>query len=101
MILKFILKPTLIQEINMKSQKINIMIVCIFSFLFSGNCYPPAPHHIIEGLVRNEQGVPIISDSIEVLAVSEDDKTVSTKVGDVYKPGVNYSIKILIFNLLT
>tara|TARA_B100000945_G_C20354360_1_gene583861 strand:- start:201 stop:1046 length:846 start_codon:yes stop_codon:yes gene_type:complete len=78
----------------MKSQKFNIMIVCIFSFLFTGNCYPPAPHHIIEGLVRNEQGVPIISDSIEVLAVSEDDKTVSTKVGDVYKPGVNYSIKI-------
>jgi len=78
----------------MKSQKFNVIIVCIFSFLFNGNCYPPAPHHIIEGLVRNEQGVPIISDSIEVLAVSEDAKTVSTKVGDVYKPGVNYSIKI-------
>ena len=32
--------------------------------------YPPAPHHMIEGVVRNEHGRPLIGDNIKVAVLS-------------------------------
>jgi hypothetical protein len=56
--------------------------------------YPPAPHHILEGLVRNEQGVPILGDNIMVIAVSTEGGSIVSKVNEVFRPGVNYSLNV-------
>ena len=56
--------------------------------------YPPAPHHVIEGLVRDEQGRPLVGDNIKVVAVSFDGHTIVSSANQVFKPGVNYSLNI-------
>jgi hypothetical protein len=58
------------------------------------SAYPPAPHHTLEGLVRNEQGGPIIGDNIKVVAVSVEGGRVISKVNKVYRPGINYSLNV-------
>ena len=75
--------------------KLFIFITSICCFLsVKVSAYPPAPHHILEGLVRNEQGVPIIGDNIKVIAVSTEGSSIVSKVNVVFRPGVNYILHV-------
>ena len=75
--------------------KLFIFITSICCFLsVKVSAYPPAPHHILEGLVRNEQGVPIIGDNIKVIAVSIEGSSIVSKVNVVFRPGVNYILHV-------
>ena len=75
--------------------KLFLFITSICCFLsVKVSAYPPAPHHILEGLVRNEQGVPIIGDNIKVIAVSTEGSSIVSKVNVVFRPGVNYILHV-------
>ena len=80
----------------MDSKIKQFLILTLISWLlpFSVSAYPPAPHHTLEGLVRNEQGRPIIGDNIKVMAVSIEGGRVVSTVNEVYRPGVNYSLNV-------
>jgi len=66
--------------------------VCLLSFDVIG--YPPAPHHVIEGVVRNEQGRPLLGDNIKVVVKAIDGGQVISRVNEVYRPGINYSVQV-------
>ena len=47
-------------------------IILLITTIGVAKAYPPAPHHMIEGVVRNEQGRPLIGDNIKVAILSSD-----------------------------
>lgn len=69
-------------------------IILLITTIGVAKAYPPAPHHMIEGVVRNEQGRPLIGDNIKVAILSSDGGLEISEVNHVYRPGVNYSLKI-------
>ena len=68
--------------------------ILFFTVAHTAFAYPPAPHHVIEGLVRDEQGRPVVGDNIKVVAVSNEGGIIVTSVNQIYGPGVNYSLQI-------
>ena len=79
----------------MKRYKIIYFIVIVTTLITDTIlAYPPAPHHTIEGLVRNEYGKPIVGDNISVMAISKEGGKEISEVNNVYRPGVNYSLNI-------
>ena len=68
--------------------------ILFFTVAHTAFAYPPAPHHVIEGLVRDEQGRPMVGDNIKVVAVSNEGGIIVTSVNQIYGPGVNYSLQI-------
>ena len=74
----------------------NLLLIYAFTLSLSGVlAYPPAPHHIIEGIVRNELGNPLEGENLKIKVISDDGTTiVNSFVKSVIRPGVNYSLKI-------
>lgn len=66
--------------------------LCLLPLVAIG--YPPAPHHVIEGVVRNEQGRPLLGDNIKVVVKAVDGGQVISRVNEVYRPGINYSVQV-------
>lgn len=56
--------------------------------------FPPAPHHMVYGLVRDEQGNPLRSPGAEVWLEAEGAVLVRTPVEADAEPGVNYRLTI-------
>ena len=54
--------------------------------------YPPAPHHLIYGLVRDQYGNPIDLDSAELIFETSAGALFKTKIKPGLEPGVNYKI---------
>ncbi len=55
--------------------------------------FPPAPHHLVFGMVRDEQGNPINSANAEVLLETEGNLLARTTIGG-NELGVNYQLTI-------
>ena len=74
----------------------NILVIYAFTLSLVGTlAYPPAPHHIIEGIVRNELGNPLEGENIKIKVMSDNGITVvNSFVKSVIRPGINYSLKI-------
>lgn len=56
--------------------------------------FPPAPHQEVYGLIRNEQGVPLVSANAEVILEAGGAFLGQTTVSGNLEPGVNYRLKI-------
>jgi hypothetical protein len=56
--------------------------------------FPPAPHHMVYGAVRDEFGNPISSATAEVWLEAEGRTLVRTPVAPSVEPGVNYRLAI-------
>ncbi len=56
--------------------------------------FPPAPHHLVYGLVRDEQGNPLRSPGAHVWLEAEGAVLVSAPVEADPEPGVNYRLTI-------
>ncbi|MBC8002465.1 MAG: hypothetical protein H7X97_07740 [Opitutaceae bacterium] len=54
--------------------------------------YPPAPHHVIFGMVRDELGDPLNITSAEVRLVTPDGRQIVTTVSPGLEAGVNYRL---------
>ena len=56
--------------------------------------FPPAPHHLFYGTVRDEYGNPLNFDDVEVILESSAGIQVKGKVVPGLKPGINYELKV-------
>lgn len=70
------------------------LILAIALFPLSALAYPPAPHHMFYGIVRDEYGTPIQTDTAEVFLETSAGVTVSTKIQPNLNPGINYRLQI-------
>lgn len=85
----------------MKSRISNLKAACV-GLLFSALClapssllhaFPPAPHHTIYGLVRDEWGNPLTGSATITLETSAGVQ-VKTRLAPGLEPGVNYELKV-------
>ncbi len=56
--------------------------------------YPPAPHHIIYGSVRDEMGDPIVVTNAEVILETLAGVQLKTQVCPNLAPGINYRLQV-------
>ena len=56
--------------------------------------FPPAPHHLFFGLVRDEYGNPLNADQAEVILETDASVQVKTKIVPGLDPGVNYRLAV-------
>ena len=54
--------------------------------------FPPAPHHVIYGLVRDELGNPLQMDAAEVVLETSSGMKLTAKISPNSSPGQNYEI---------
>ena len=64
------------------------------SFCPDASAYPPAPYHLIYGLVRDRYGTPLASAQAQIILQPISGPTVSSAVIPGLIPGVNYQIKV-------
>jgi len=69
---------------------------CLLGLLLavSARAYPPAPHHLFYGLVRDEFGGPLQDSSAVVILETTSGVTVKAQVIPGLEPGVNYSLAV-------
>jgi len=63
---------------------------CMFPWL--AQAYPPAPYHVIYGLVRDEYGVPISLNNAQIIFESTNGVQVTGTIVPNLEPGVNYRV---------
>ena len=71
---------------------------CLAAVMFlllalGGLAYPPAPHHLLYGLVRDQYGSPINLAGGQVILVSASGRELKTQIG-YSDPGVNYQLEV-------
>jgi len=58
------------------------------------HAFPPAPHHVIFGLVRDDFGTPLSSPQMLVILETPTGTQLATKIAAVSEPGVNYQLEV-------
>lgn len=72
-----------------------IVAVCAAgALLWSARAFPPAPHHIIHGVVRDEMGEPIVLATAQVFLETTNGTAIATRVLPNVRPGENYQLTI-------
>jgi hypothetical protein len=61
---------------------------------FSSLAFPPAPHHLLFGLVRDEYGNPLNGDNVELMLETDSGIQARTHVAQLLEPGVNYRLAV-------
>jgi hypothetical protein len=61
---------------------------------FAAGAYPPAPHHLIYGIVRDEMGDPIDVSKAEIILETATGVTLRTAIVPNLRPGVNYELSV-------
>lgn len=56
--------------------------------------FPPAPHHLIYGLVRDEMGNPLAGGSAEIVFEAASGTRLTTRVASREQPGQNYELPV-------
>ena len=78
----------------MRSLKSSFLIAGFVSVVFLAEAYPPAPHHLVFGTVRDELGNPLAIEDAEVILEAESGVTVKAALNPGFKPGSNYQLSI-------
>ena len=60
----------------------------------TGWAFPPAPHHTLYGLVRDEQGEPLAGEDIVVILETATGVQLRTALQPGLEPGVNYRLRV-------
>ena len=58
----------------------------------SARAFPPAPHHLIYGTVRDEYGTPLMTSAAQVILQTPTGVRLKATVAPGVAPGVNYQI---------
>jgi hypothetical protein len=58
------------------------------------SAFPPAPHHLIYGTIRDELGTPLAAGSATVVFETTSGVTLTTTIIQGVEPGVNYSLVV-------
>jgi hypothetical protein len=69
------------------------LLVCLLLPLLA-RAYPPAPHHLFYGTVRNEFGAPINVPGTQIVLETSSSAAVTTEVASALEPGVDYRLAV-------
>src|SRR5688572_15996601 len=58
------------------------------------HAFPPAPHHLFYGMIRDEYGNPIQGDNVEVLLETSAGLKLRASLNDALEPGINYRLPV-------
>jgi hypothetical protein len=56
--------------------------------------FPPAPYHLVYGLVRDRYGAPLTSAQVKIVLVTPTGSSCTTTILPGYAPGINYQLKV-------
>jgi hypothetical protein len=71
-----------------------LAVLGALSLGYAALAFPPAPHHTIYGLVRNEMGEPLSSTNAFVTLQTATGVLIKTTVKPTLGPGMNYSLSV-------
>ena len=71
-----------------------LSILGLFTAVFVAQAYPPAPHHMIFGTVRDELGNPLAMEDAEVILESDAGVVVKAPLIPGILPGSNYQLSV-------
>jgi hypothetical protein len=60
----------------------------------SARAYPPAPFHVIYGVVRDDYGTPLMSSQVQVVLETPTGVQLATRISSGLAPGVNYRLEV-------
>lgn len=69
-----------------------LLSLCLIASTVSA--YPPAPHHVFYGVVRDELGNPLQDQDVRVIFETTGGARLTTFVEDGYRPGTNYRLEV-------
>ena len=73
---------------------LSLASMAVLLLAFSSFAYPPAPHHLLYGLVRNQFGDPIDSGPGEIFLETGSGARVRGLLSNRIEPGVNYRLEV-------
>ena len=73
---------------------LSLLLGALLCLLHSAQAFPPAPHHLFYGMVRDEYGTPIDTPGAQIILVSANGKQVKTLINPGIQPGVNYKLEV-------
>jgi hypothetical protein len=71
-----------------------LLLVGSWTFQPPVQAYPPAPHHVIYGMVRDEMGNPLDVQTATVILETLAGVQAKTHINPNLQPGVNYSLEV-------
>lgn len=69
-------------------------LALFLSLLISVEAFPPAPHHQIYGVVKNEQGTPLSTGDAILILTEPDGEVMRVPVDTALAPGLNYRLQV-------
>lgn len=76
------------------SFSLSLLLGALFGLLHTAQAFPPAPHHLFFGMVRDEYGTPVDVAGAQVILVSANGKQLKTLINSKLQPGVNYKLEV-------
>ncbi len=71
-----------------------VLLATLIGGLTDVHAYPPAPHHVLVGMVRDERGNPLPSQSAEVIFQTSSGTIIASEVRPGVREGANYRMEI-------
>ncbi len=71
-----------------------LLLLAVLMMVPASEAFPPAPHHLIHGLVRDEMGNPLMPDNAEVFFETSAGVKLTTRIMSIREPGVNYHFAV-------
>jgi len=68
--------------------------ILVAGLIWCARAFPPAPHHVIHGLVRDEYGDPLSLESAQVFLETTNGVSIACQVSPDIQPGENYRLII-------
>ena len=78
----------------MKHPLRSLCLVALALLPLTAPAFPPAPHHLIYGMVKDEYGTPIMNPQAKVLLLTSNSVAVSTTVVPGLAVGINYALEV-------
>lgn len=69
------------------------LVVMAFAIALSSKAYPPAPHHLFYGIVRDEYGNPLEVTDASLILETTAGVRVTTPILPFLEPGINYRLE--------
>ena len=74
--------------------KTPVSLALVLSALFSVHAFPPAPHHTLFGVVKNQHGTPMDSGDAIVVLSGPAGEVMRGPIDLSVAPGINYSLQV-------
>ncbi|MBI1842397.1 MAG: hypothetical protein HYR88_16290 [Verrucomicrobia bacterium] len=82
------------QILNARTRQAGATLLGVLMLCGTARAYPPAPHHVLYGMVRNQFGDPIAVTPSDVYLETPSGVQLRTSVVSGLEPGVNYRIEV-------